>query len=222
MKTIAVIPAYNECKTVLTVAQKVKNFVDQVLVVDDGSQDNTYEQLKHLAPNIIVLRHEINLGKGAALKTGCDAAVQAGADYIVCLDADSQHDPKSIPSFIKAFNNQNNQVDVVFGVRQFNNRMPFMMLMGNKALSVMINLLFHVLVHDTQSGFRAFTSQAYKMLRWKSNGYEVETEIIVRMSQHELQYTEVDIDTIYHDSYKGTTALDGVKIFFQILKWKLL
>ncbi len=221
MKTIAVIPAYNEAKTVVAVAEQVKRYVDVVVVVDDGSCDDTFARLQVKATSaLVVLRHEINLGKGAALKTGCDAAVQLGAEYIVCIDADHQHQPEMIPQFISALQEQN--IDVVFGVRQFNNRMPFMMLFGNKFLSVVINILFRVLVHDTQSGFRAFTAKAYDQLRWKSSGYEVETEMIVRMSQYQLRYREVDIDTIYHDNYKGTTALDGIRILAQIFKWKLL
>lgn len=221
MKTVAVIPSYNEAATVGAVAQEVQKYVDTVVVVDDGSKDNTHSTLQELAKangKIIALHHEINLGKGAALKTGCDAAVALGADYIVCLDADHQHTPHSIPKFVQALQH----TDVVFGVRQLNNRMPLIMLLGNKFLSIIINALFHVLVHDTQSGFRAFTRKAYDTLRWKSTGYEVETEMIVRMSQYELRYSEVDIDTIYLDGYKGTTALDGIKIFGQIVKWKLL
>lgn len=221
MKTVAVIPSYNEAATVGAVAQEVQKYVDLVIVVDDGSKDDTQVALHQLVnnhPKIIALYHDINLGKGAALKTGCDAAVTLGADYIVCLDADHQHTPHSIPKFMQALQH----VDVVFGVRQLNSRMPLIMLLGNKFLSIIINALFHVLVHDTQSGFRAFTRAAYEKLHWKSTGYEVETEMIVRMSQHELRYSEVDIDTIYLDGYKGTTALDGIKIFGQIVKWKLL
>lgn len=222
MKAVAVIPSYNEATTVGLVAQEVQKYVDMVVVVDDGSKDTTQATLQELAKTshkIVALHHEINLGKGAALKTGCDAAIALGADYIVCLDADHQHTPNSIPQFIQALQNNN---DVVFGIRQLNSRMPLILLLGNKFLSIVVNALFHVLIHDTQSGFRAFTSQAYNKLRWKSTGYEVETEMIVRMSQHELKYSEVDIDTIYHDGYKGTTALDGIKIFGQIVKWKLL
>jgi glycosyltransferase involved in cell wall biosynthesis len=219
-KTIAVIPAYNEAKRVVEVLHRVQPFVDQVVVVDDGSMDNTFEVVQALGGKVIALYHTINLGKGAALKTGCEAALNLGADYIVCLDADNQHSPERIPEFIRTLEQQ--QVDLVFGVRQFNRNMPFIMLLGNHVLSVMINLLFHIFVHDTQSGFRAFTRQAYELMRWESSGYEVETEMIVRASEHKLNYAEVDIDTIYLDNYKGTTALDGVKIFLQILKWKII
>lgn len=220
MKTIAVIPAYNEGRRIETVIAGACQYVDDVVVVDDGSQDDTYLIAKNSDQTVVVLQHSVNLGKGAALKTGCEAAAKLGADYIVCLDADNQHNPASIPLFIEALATQG--VDIVFGVRQFNKNMPFMMFMGNRALSVIINSFFHILIHDTQSGFRAFTQAAYQQLQWTSTGYEVETEMIVRVSEKHLRYAEIDIDTIYHDHYKGTTVLDGIKIFFQILKWKLL
>ncbi len=224
MITAAVIPAHNEAKRLTKVALATKEFVDKVILVDDGSIDETWTTMQSLAqqyPNqIIPIRHQVNLGKGAALKTGCDAAVRLKIDTVVCLDADGQHNPASIPQFIAKL--ENNKVDVVFGTRAFNSHMPMMMLFGNRFLSQCIKRLFKVMVHDTQSGFRAFTTLAYQQLRWHSSGYEVETEMIVRTGEHHLRYTEVDIDTIYHDSYKGTTVIDGLKIFFYILRWKLV
>jgi glycosyltransferase involved in cell wall biosynthesis len=224
MTTAAVIPAHNEAKRVSAVAVASLQFVDKVILVDDGSTDSTWEVLQGLAKQyprqIIALHHQVNLGKGAALKTGCDAAMRLKLDAIVCLDSDGQHNPASIPQFTAKLSTGN--VDVVFGARTFNSKMPMMMLFGNRFLSQCINSLFRVMVQDTQSGFRAFTALAYQELRWHSSGYEVETEMIVRTGEHKLRYTEVDIDTIYHDNYKGTTVIDGLKIFFRILRWKLV
>lgn len=226
MKTIAVIPAYNESNNIRHVIEEVRHYVDCIVVVDDGSSDDTYEQARMVvqsvsdACDVIVLRHDINLGKGTTLKTGCKAAVQLDADSIICIDADNQHNPKSIPQFIQAI--QDGRYDIVFGARAFDNNMPFTMFIGNRFLSVVVNKLFHIFLHDTQSGYRAFTREAFEKMNWESTGYEVETEMIIRASEQEFRYTEVDIDTIYHDDYKGTTALDGVKIFLHILKWKFI
>ncbi|MDP3970724.1 MAG: glycosyltransferase family 2 protein [bacterium] len=220
MKSIAVIPAYNEEIHLQEVLDKVRSYVSQVIVIDDGSSDSSFEIADSMGGQVIALQHEINLGKGAALKTGCDAAKKLGADYIICMDADNQHKPESIPKFLDALVDED--IDIVFGARQFNKDMPFMMFMGNRVLSVIINKLFHIFVHDTQSGYRAFTVDAYDKLKWESSGYEAETEMIVRASEYHLKYAEVDIDTIYHDDYKGTTAIDGIKILLQIIKWKLL
>ena len=220
MKIAAVIPARNEVNRIRQVVEQALAFVNYVVVVDDGSTDGTLSQLNDLGDKVIPLRHRVNLGKGSALKTGCDAALRLKADVIVCLDADGQHNPASIPNFIEALQQRN--LDIVFGMRQFNRNMPVTMLIGNQFLSQCINKLFHVLVHDTQSGYRAFTALAYGKLRWHSSGYEAETEMIVRAGEKKLKYGEIDIDTIYHDNYKGTTAFDGMRILFHILRWKLV
>lgn len=219
-KVVAVIPAHNEGKRIADVIYKTKHFVDTVIVVDDGSTDNTADVAKQFGGNVVVLSQGINLGKGASLKTGCLAARRLKADAVVCLDADGQHNPEVIPQFIEALSQQH--VDVVFGRRTFNDNMPFMMLFGNHVLSTVIKRLFHVVIHDTQSGYRAFTMVAFEKLYWESSGYEAETEMIVRMSEHRLKYAEVPIETIYHDHYKGTTVLDGIRILLYILRWKFI
>lgn len=220
MIVAAVIPAHNESKHIREVIDKSRHFVDYVIVVDDGSTDNTTAIAQSFGGNVIALRHVVNLGKGAALKTGCEAAGRLKADAVVCMDADNQHKPEMIPQFIKTL--QEKKVDIVFGMRRFNNKMPFMMLLGNHALSRIINSLFHVEVHDTQSGYRAFTSEAFNKLQWESSGYEAETEMIIRAGEQQLTYSELEIDTIYNDNYKGTTAFDGLRIFLYILRWKFL
>lgn len=221
MTITAVIPARNEAKHIRSVIERTLPFVDYVILVDDGSTDDTVAIAQSISsPKVVAIKHSINLGKGAALLTGCDAAVRLKTDIIVCLDADGQHNPESIPEFTNTMTNQ--QVDIVFGMRKFNHAMPMMMLLGNRVLSTFINWFFRVLVHDTQSGYRAFTADAFQKMRWESGGYEAETEMIVRASEQKLKYAEIEIDTIYHDTYKGTTALDGVRIFLYILRWKFI
>lgn len=220
MIVAVVIPAYNESKYLHHIIAQASQFVDYVIVVDDGSTDDTYTIARSYGQKVIALHHQINLGKGAALKTGCEAAGRLKADVIVCMDADNQHNPAIIPQFVQKLKTE--PVDIVFGMRQFNRHMPFTMLFGNYFLSQVINTLFHMMIHDTQSGFRAFTTAAYRQLQWESRGYEAETEMIVRASEQHLRYQEIDIDTIYYDQYKGTTALDGVRIFLYILRWKFI
>jgi glycosyltransferase involved in cell wall biosynthesis len=220
MIVAAVIPARNESKHIAEVVSKARQYVDYVIVVDDGSRDNTFGLAKSVGGNVIAVQHTVNLGKGAALKTGCEAASRLQADVIVCMDADNQHKPEMIPQFVQTLTDR--KVDIIFGMRQFNRHMPMMMLIGNHALSKVVNWFFHVVVHDTQSGFRAFTREAFYKLQWESDGYEAETEMIVRMSEQRLKYSELEIDTIYHDDYKGTTVLDGIRIFLYILRWKFI
>src|SRR3989338_298886 len=94
-----IIPAYNEEKNIKGVIQKTKKYVKNIVVMDDGSNDETYETAK--STGVIVLRHIVNLGKGAGLKTGCDFALKQGADAIIILDADAQHEPAEIPNFLR-------------------------------------------------------------------------------------------------------------------------
>ena len=97
---VVIIPAYNEGKTIFEVITKTKSFAPTIVVVDDGSHDHTAAEAEKAGAK--VLRHKVNLGKGAALKTGCDYAAQQGAQKIITMDADGQHDPKEIPLFIAA------------------------------------------------------------------------------------------------------------------------
>ncbi len=221
MRIFLVIPVYNESRNITKVIAKIGNFIEKIILVNDGSTDNTKEVLNSLksAAPIQVLEHEINLGKGAALKTGCEAAYQLGAEMIICMDGDGQHRPEDLPRFIKKIEEG---CDIVYGSRYIGRAMPLMMFLGNKFLSWIICRLFHVYIHDTQSGFRAFTREAYEKIRGESPDYAGETEMIVRAAENKLKYQEIDIDTIYFDNYKGTTPIHGLQIFSKILKWKFL
>ena len=221
-KIIAVIPAFNESGQIQKVLRKTINYVDSIIVVDDGSDENKFNYKKNntiINSNIIYLRHRINLGKGAALKTGCEAAIKLGANIIIFMDADGQHMPEDIPRFIKKI--EKNNLDIVFGSRKIGRDMPFMMMFGNKLLSIAVSLFFGIYISDTQSGFRALKASSYPKIKWNSDRYSVETEIIVNTAKYKLKYQEITIETIYHDNYKGTTIFDGIKLFFNILKWRI-
>ena len=164
-----------------------------------------------------LLKHLVNLGKGAALKTGCDYAIKNKADIIVAIDADAQHNPKEIPKFIGAVKMH----DVAIGYRKLNMSMPFILRFGNWFINKTIRFLYGVKIKDSQCGYRAFTSEAYKKLRWKASDYSMESEMIAKIGKHRLSYAEVPIETIYSDKYKGTTILDGIKIVFNLLLWRL-
>ena len=211
----AVIPAHNEEKHIGDVVRQAKKYVDNAVVVDDGSRDGTVEEAKK--SGAIVLKHVVNLGKGAALKTGCDYAIKNKADIIVAIDADAQHNPKEIPKFIGAVKMH----DVAIGYRKLNMSMPFILRFGNWFINKTIRFLYGVKIKDSQCGYRAFTSEAYKKLRWKASDYSMESEMIAKIGKHRLSYAEVPIETIYSDKYKGTTILDGIKIVFNLLLWRL-
>lgn len=212
-KVIAVIPAYNESRYIESVVKKTKKHVNEVIVVDDASTDRTKELANKAGA--IVLRHAINLQKGAALKTGCEAAIKLGADIIVTLDADGQHDPNEIPKFIEKLN----QNDLVIGAREFN-KMPMKSKFGNIILSKFSKIIFRTKVSDSQTGFRAFNAKIYNKIKWESAGYGAETEVIKKISDNKIRHDEVRIKTIYNDKYKGATPLDGLKIAANMINWR--
>jgi|TARA_Y100000310_G_scaffold38077_1_gene35692 glycosyltransferase involved in cell wall biosynthesis len=214
-KIFAIIPAYNEQKHINKIVKETKKYVDKVIVVDDGSKDNTNEAAKK--GKAIVLRHLVNLGKGAALKTGCDYAVKNKANIIITIDADAQHNPNEIPKFLENIKS----CDVVLAYRKTNRNMPFVLKFGNSFINKTTNFLFGLRIKDSQCGYRAFTAKVYKKLKWKALDYSMESEMIARIGKHKLSYREVPIETIYSDKYKGTTIIDGVKIVFNLLLWKL-
>jgi glycosyltransferase involved in cell wall biosynthesis len=210
-----IIPAYNEASKLVGVLKASKRFVDNIVVVNDGSRDDTGEIARK--EGFIVLDHVVNMGKGAALKTGCDFAVKEGAEILIVMDADGQHDPAEIPNFIKNLEGK----DIVFGSRILNTKMPLVFRYGNFFINISTKLLFGIELRDTQSGYRAFTKEAYQKIRWRSSDYSVESEMIANVGKYRLKYQEISIETIYTDRYKGTTMIDGFKIVFNMLLWRI-
>lgn len=214
MIKVAIIPCYNEERTIIDVVGKVKRYVDKVIVIDDGSKDETTRLAREAGA--IVLRHATNIGKGGALRTGFRAAELLGADAIVTLDGDGQHEPQEIVNLFDGLKN----ADIVIGVRKPNERMPGVFKLGNVFLNALFCNLFGLRIKDTQSGFRAF-NECYKRLKWGSNDYRVETEVLTNINKYNLRYKEIAIDTVYNDAYKGTTVLDGIRIALSMILWRL-
>lgn len=210
-----VIPAYNEEKNICSVIIEVKKYIDNIIVIDDGSRDNTYDAAKK-NDEVIVLKHLLNLGKGAAVKTGCDFALKKGAKIIILIDSDGQHDPKEIPNFLQALDG----FDIIFGYRQFNKTMPFVFKFGNSFINLATKIIYDISLKDTQSGYRAFTADTYRKIRWKASDYSMESEMIANVGKNHLKYKEIPIKTIYTDKYKGTTIFDGIKIVFNMVLWR--
>ena len=216
-----VMPAYNEAGRiggVLTgLGSRVGGSPVQVVVVDDGSTDRTSDIARE--HHALVITHPINLGKGAAMKTGCMAALRLGCDVLVLMDADGQHSPADLPALVAPI--FRGEADLVLGRRRFAGQMPATARLGNWGLTRLFAMMFGASFADTQCGLRAFTTAAYRKLDWLATDYAVETEMLVRAAKARLRTVEVAIDTIYHDTYKGTTMLDGVRILGQMIRLKL-
>jgi len=166
----------------------------------------------------VLLEHKINLGKGAALKTGCEYAFSHGADAVVMMDADGQHAAGDLPEFVEKLNTK--KYDVVFGSRNLGMGMPFIRFVGNKVASVIVNLMFGIYVSDLISGYRALTKKGYEKTKWESTGYGVETEMVIRVKKNNLKYCEIAVETIYFDNYKGVSILDAFGVFMNLIYWK--
>lgn len=218
MHIFIVIPAFNEEKRIGHVLAEVKKTKLPVVVVDDGSMDRTFEVAKRY--KVTTLRHKVNLGKGAAMKTGAIAAFKKGADAVLFMDSDGQHSVNDIPKFVKQI--KADQAEVYFGRRVIDKKVPAERFLGNKIASLLVFWLYGARVRDILCGFRAITQKAFKLIEWDSLGYEVETEMAIRVGKKNLKFLEIPVEMIYYDSTKGLTLTGGVGIIFEIIKWKLL
>lgn len=215
MKISVVIPAYNEQERLINLLPRLKSYKLPVIVVDDGSTDKTTQTAKKYTH--LVLTHRVNLGKGAALKTGVEYAFISGAEAVIVMDADGQHQVQDLVKFINALN-QN--YEVVIGCREFNRSVPIIRFLGNKLATHTVNFLFGIFISDLLCGYRAFTQKAYKKIKWNSSGYGVETEMVALIGKRKVKYCIVPVEMIYLDRFKGVTIFDALFLFGHVLYWR--
>jgi glycosyltransferase involved in cell wall biosynthesis len=213
-----IIPAYNERKTIKSVIKEIKDINLNVIIIDDGSKDETYKiaQESINSYNGFLYKHVLNRGLGAALKTGIDAALKKGADIIVTFDADGQHDPEDIFPVCKPI--MEGKADFVIGKRNFI-EMPATKKLGNTIMNDLTRIFYGIHVNDSQSGLRAFNKKAAEIIEINTHGYGVSSEIIGEVKNHDLKIEEVPIKTIYTDysMSKGTNFFEGIKILFKLI-----
>ena len=215
-----VVPAFNEEKTVSQIIEGIAEKGYNVILVNDGSRDNTLNlaiESKRKYPNqIFVVSHVINRGLGAALKTGMVVALNKGAEYIVTFDADGQHEIGDIPKVCKPL--RDGEADVVIGARPFED-MPISKSFANIIMNALTLIFYGRKVKDSQSGLRAFTAHAADVINIVSRGYGVSSEFIKEISDKKLRLAEVTITTIYtpETQNKGTDAIVGLKILTKMV-----
>lgn len=219
LKTIAVMPTYNEERGLRKLIEETKKHVNEVIAVIDGSEDKSLIEAKKTGA--LVLKNEINMGLGFTLKRGAEEAVRIGADVIVTIDSDGQHDPAEIPKLVEEL--EKGKLDVVIGSRPHDENMPNIKKFGNWFLSNLSKLFFGIYIEDTQSGFKAFTPEAFERMKWKSDRYAVCSEIVMRIGRGKLKYKEVPVKTIYDDKHKTniTDVIDGIKMGLNMIRWKV-
>jgi glycosyltransferase involved in cell wall biosynthesis len=191
---LAIIPAYFEGKFIGDVVHRVLQYVGRVLVVDDGSRDDTAKAAE--AAGAQVCRHGTNRGKGAAIKTGLEHGAAAEVPFFMFLDGDGQHDPADIPAFFAAMNESD--ADLIIGNRMTDQAsMPLVRRMTNKFMSWQIGAICKMPLPDSQCGFRLARRELLAVLSAPSDRFEFETESLIRAARGGYRIRSVAIRTIY-------------------------
>lgn len=188
-----VIPAYNEAPVIEKVIDEVKSEGhNNIVLVDDGSDDGTY--LKAKKKNVVVLRHILNRGKGAAVKTGIEAAKFLGATGVVTFDGDGQHEPRDITKALLLLKKN----DVVLGKRNFlEKHIPLHKKIGNYLGNLITWFIYGLWVSDSQSGMRAYSRKAIDLIETLADRYEYDSEIMREIVRNKLSYAQMPIQVRY-------------------------
>jgi polyprenyl-phospho-N-acetylgalactosaminyl synthase len=217
-KTAIVIAAYNEAKNVAQVVKDVKAAgYKWVVVVDDGSKDATYTAAKKAGAD--TLKHVINRGQGAALRTGINYAVEHGADYVVTYDADGQFIAGEIDKVLKPV--IEGRRDVTLGSRflgrakNISTSKRFVLKLG-----ALVTYIFSgIKLSDSHNGFRAMNRRAAKKIHITFDRMEHASEIIEEIAKHKLTYTEVPVTVIYH--HPGQHPIKSIKMGLKLIAKKV-
>lgn len=220
-KIFVILPAYNEAEVISQVITKAKKALSQLegyethfVVIDDGSTDNTSKEAG--TSGVVVLRHVLNRGLGGALGTGLAYAKENGADILVTIDSDGQHDPKDIIKALKPL--EKDEADVVIGSRLLGQKgMPWDRIIISWAGSLITFFLFGLWTSDSQSGFRIFNKKAIESIEIRTQGMEVSSELFGEIEKHYLRFVEVPIRVIYTD-YSRRKGQPNINSFQVLLK----
>ncbi|NLF13195.1 MAG: glycosyltransferase family 2 protein [Anaerolineaceae bacterium] len=215
-RVVAIIPAYNEARTIGSVVLQTCRHADTVIVVDDGSSDATAEIAA--AAGALVVRHGVNRGKGAALNTGFCKARELDPLAIVMLDGDGQHQPEEVPQVLAPI--LEGQADMVVGSRYLEKEcgVPRHRILGHWAFTSLTNLASGLRVSDSQSGFRAFSPRAVECVSFSSNGFSVESEMQFLAHELGLRLAEVPITADYVDKPKRPVVAHGLMVLNGVLR----
>jgi glycosyltransferase involved in cell wall biosynthesis len=207
MPVVVCIPAFNEEATIAKVIIGVSRYAETIIVCDDGSTDMTGEIAQALGA--IVITHETNLGKGEALKSLVNQAKKIESRVVLTIDADGQHDPSDIPNLVRGI--LNGESDIVIGVRSLTAaQMPRHRIIGNRFLNVVVGRMANVKLHDTQSGFRAYSRRALELLPFEQSGLAIESQTIISAAALKLKVKEVPISV----QYKGIQRKRSFAVHF--------
>ena len=227
-KLSIVIPCYNEKNTLRVIIDAVRsvdlshlNIEKEIVVVDDGSKDDTARVAKKSGATVI--RHILNTGSGGATATGLSYAQQNGFDLAITLDADGQHSSDDVVNGIDVANKS--KTDLLIGSRLLDSQgMSRVKVLGNKGLSFITYVIFGINATDSQSGLRVFSRKALEQLRWKTSGFEFCSEMLWRAKQIGLKIDEYPIKAIYTDysKSKGQNNWNAFNIIKSLVKRRVV
>ncbi len=213
---IALIAAYDEERFIGSVVLKARRYVDLVLVVDDGSADDTASLAE--AAGALVIRHGKNQGKAGAINTGLQRARELNAVALVLLDGDGQHDAADIPALLQPV--LDGEADLVVGSRFLGvkSNTPGWRVAGQQALTVATNLASGVPLTDSQNGFRALSQHALQTLKFRTNGFSVESEMQFLVKRLDLTVNEVPVTVNYDEKPKRNPFRHGMQVLNGIMQ----
>jgi glycosyltransferase involved in cell wall biosynthesis len=214
-EVVAAIPCFNEELFIGSVALKTQDYVDRVVVIDDGSTDKTAMVAEKAGA--IVISHGSNKGKGAAVRTAFEYAKKAGCKALVLLDGDGQHDPAYIPSLVKPV--LEDKADMVVGSRYLDvkSSIPGYRTWGHRVLTFFTNLGSRVRLTDSQSGLRAFSPKAIQAFSFVEQGLSIESEMQFLANDANLRVTEIPISIGYYGKAKRSPLAHGMSVLNSIM-----
>ena len=212
-KICAVIPFYNEEKTLSEIINRTLQYVDKIIAVNDGSTDNSKQKINNVQ-NVIVIDYGKNYGKGFALNKGFEKALELGYDTVVTLDSDLQHDPVFIPDLLREIENYG----IVIGNRLNNLAdMPLQRRLSNKITSFLLSVKTGQKILDSQSGFRAIRSDVLRVVKTRKHGYEAESEQIILAARNGFKIGFVNTSTIYGNEKSKIKPVKTILAFIKTL-----
>jgi dolichol-phosphate hexosyltransferase len=219
-----IVPAYNEEQTIELVLRHVlaQPCVQQVVVVDDCSKDSTLAIAQRAAsdPRVVVKHHELNRGKGAAIRTGLDSIT---APLVIIQDADLEYDPSDYAKLISPI--LRGRADVVFGIRGFagHSAYSFWFVVGNQMVTTATNILFNCYIHDMETGFKVMRSSLMRRLGLQGDRFDIEPQMTGRILRLGYRIYELPIEYSARTREQGKklTWRDGVKALFTLLSLRL-
>ncbi len=221
-KTLVVIPALNAERSIGVVVRESKLVNDDVLVIDDGSSDRTSEMARDAGAQVI--RHDVNKGKGAALKTGFAYALENNFEVVVTLDADGQHLPQEIPKFMTAY--EETGADLIIGGRAhlFPQMIPRRRF-ANRFSARSIAFASKTAVTDSQSGFRLYSAHLLRNVRLRSDGFDLESEVIVYAGCRRFKVVTIPIELGFVDGLSTShykPLADTLRIAWTVMRARYL